>query len=58
MNMMRTEAATTITDTCYAQKIEHNKYLPQISATTTTYLQSYFHSIYTSNIAFILKKAF
>jgi hypothetical protein len=57
MNMIRTETVT-ITDTCYAQKIEHNKYLPQFSATTTTSLQSYFHSIYTSNIAFILKKAF
>jgi hypothetical protein len=57
MNMIRTETVT-ITDTCYAQKIEHNKYLPQFSATTTTHLQSYFHNIYTSNIAFILKKAF
>ena len=28
MNMIRTEAAT-ITDTCYTQKIAHNKYLPQ-----------------------------
>jgi hypothetical protein len=55
--MMRTETVT-ITDTCYAQKIEHNKYLPQFSATTTTYSQSYFHYIYTITIAFILKKAF
>jgi hypothetical protein len=29
MNMIRTEAAATITDTCYAHKIAHNKYLPQ-----------------------------
>jgi hypothetical protein len=29
MNMIRTEAAATITDTCYVHKIAHNKYLPQ-----------------------------
>ena len=28
MNMIRTDAAR-ITDICYAQEIEHNKYLPQ-----------------------------
>ena len=53
MNMIRTEtAATTITDTCYAQKIEHNKYLPQffVCNNNYTHLQSYFHYIYTSNI--------
>ncbi len=27
--MIGTEAAATITDTCCAQKIAHNKYLPQ-----------------------------
>ncbi len=57
MNIIRTETAT-ITDTCYAQKIAHNKYLPQFSAIITSYLQSYFHYFYTSNIAFILKEAF
>jgi hypothetical protein len=57
MNIIRTETAT-ITDTCYAQKIAHNKYLPQFSTIITSYLQSYFHYIYTSNIAFILKEAF
>jgi hypothetical protein len=29
MNIIRTEVAATPTDTCYAHKIEHNKYLPQ-----------------------------
>ena len=57
MNMIRTETAL-ITDTCYAHNRAHNKYLPQFSATTTTHLQSYFHYIYSSNIAFILKEAF
>ena len=43
MNMIRTETATTITDTCYAQKIAHNKYLPQFFfITTIIHLQSYF----------------
>jgi hypothetical protein len=57
MNVIRTATAT-ITDTCYAQKIAHKKYLPQFSAIITSYLQSYLHYIYTSNIAFILKEAF
>ena len=43
MNMIITEATATITDTCCAQKIAHNKYLPQFSSTTTIDLQSYFH---------------
>jgi hypothetical protein len=55
--MIRTETAR-ITDTCYAQKIAHNKYLPQFSAIITSHLQSYFHYFYTSNIPFILKEAF
>ena len=57
MNMIRTETAL-ITDTCYVLSYAHNKYLPQFSATTTTHLQTYFHYIYSSNIAFILKEAF
>jgi hypothetical protein len=57
MNMIRTETAL-ITDTCYMLSYAHNKYLPQFSATTTTHLQSYFHYIYSNNIAFILKEAF
>jgi hypothetical protein len=39
MNMIRTETAT-ISDTCYAQKIAYNKYLPQFSAIITSNLQS------------------
>jgi hypothetical protein len=45
----------TIIDTCYAEKIAHNKYLPQFSSTTTTttiHLQSYFH-YYLFDICFV-----
>jgi len=54
MNMIRTEAEATITDTCYAHKIAHNKHLSQffVCNNNYTHLQSsYFHYIYTSNIA-------
>ena len=59
MNIIRTETAT-ITDTCYAQKIAHNKYLPQffVCNNNYTHLQSYFIYIYTSNIVFTPTKAF
>jgi hypothetical protein len=42
MNMIRT-TTTTITDICYAQKVEHNKYLPQFSATTAIILHYYLY---------------
>jgi hypothetical protein len=53
MNMIRTEAAR-ITDICYAQEIEHNKYLPQFFVCNNNnliYNHHIFHYIYTSNIA-------
>ena len=43
MNMIITEAATTITDTCYAQKIAHNKYLPQFFVCNNNLI--YYHHI-------------
>jgi hypothetical protein len=55
MNIIRTETAT-ITDTCYAQKIAHNKYLPQFSAIITSYLRlghNYF--IFITNKASLLE---
>jgi hypothetical protein len=43
MNMIRTEAAATITDTCYVQKIAPNRYLPQFFVCNNNLI--YYHHI-------------
>ena len=52
MNTIRTEAAR-ITDTCYAHKIAHNKYLSQFFVCNNNYTHllpsSYFVIIYSSS---------
>jgi hypothetical protein len=43
MNVVRTEAAATITGTCYAHQIAHNKYLPQFFVCNNNLI--YYHHI-------------